>query len=129
VPDNLYGNTRYLDPVQQLNKTAALLKEKEKCDLVICLSHLGYKYDKGNKISDIELAKQSEHVDIIIGGHTHTFLDKPDIIYNKNKSEVIVNQAGWAGIQLGRIDITFNRQRKKNLVHFESVVIGEKTSE
>jgi 5'-nucleotidase len=129
VPDNLYGNTQYLDPVQKLNETATHLKLKEKCDLVICLSHLGYKYDKGNKISDIELAKNSEHVDIIIGGHTHTFLDKPDIVYNKNKSEVIVNQAGWAGIVLGRIDVTFDRQRRKNLVHFESVSIGEKTSQ
>ena len=58
VPTNLYGNTKYLDPVQRANQYAGELKRKN-CDLIICLSHLGYKYDE-NRISDIVLAKETE---------------------------------------------------------------------
>lgn len=128
VPDNLFGETKYLDPIQKANETAAHLKRKEKCDLVICLSHLGYKYGD-NKVSDQVLAKQSEYVDIIIGGHTHTFMDKPDTFTNKKGDEVLVNQVGWAGIVLGRIDIEFSKGKKKNLSESNTVVHAKKTSE
>ncbi|HBT08985.1 MAG TPA: metallophosphatase, partial [Leeuwenhoekiella sp.] len=70
-------------------------------------SHLGYDY-KFDKISDIKLAKKTRNIDLIIGGHTHTFLDKPVIVNNVDGVEVLVNQVGWAGINLGRIDFTFN---------------------
>lgn len=106
VPDALYGNIIYNDPVLNANRVAAHLKKQEKCDLIICLSHLGYKYG-GTKISDVKLAEQSEHIDLIIGGHTHTFLTQPDIIKNKEGKNVMVNQVGWAGINLGRIDYTY----------------------
>lgn len=112
VPDVLYEGIVYNDPVAPSNSIAAYLKEKEKCDLVICLSHLGYKYG-GTKISDIRLAEQSEHIDLIIGGHTHTFLSKPDLILNKKGKTVMVNQVGWAGINLGRIDYTFEPLQNK----------------
>ena len=79
---------------------ADILKHDEKCDLVICLSHLGYKYDHA-KVSDIQLAQNSKSIDIIIGGHTHTFMDKPDIYRNKEGENVIIHQVGWAGIRLG----------------------------
>jgi len=82
VPEALYGATKYQDPIEAANKYAALLKQEKNCDLVICLSHLGYKYS-GNKISDQVLASQSENIDIILGGHTHTFMEKPDEIKNK----------------------------------------------
>ncbi|HEY0066866.1 MAG TPA: metallophosphatase, partial [Flavisolibacter sp.] len=86
VPDNLYGSTVYIDPVQKLNETAAELKRKN-CDMVICLSHLGYKYSE-NKISDLLLAKDSENVDLIIGGHTHTFMNQPEAVKNKRGEDV-----------------------------------------
>jgi 5'-nucleotidase len=128
VPDSLIGNTKYLDPIQKANQTAYKLKKQEGCDLVICLSHLGYKY-KDNKVSDVVLATESENIDVILGAHTHTFLDKPDVIKNKIHSEVIVNQVGWAGIVLGRIDIGFGKGRHKTLVHFDTMSIGEKTKQ
>ena len=62
------------------------------CDMVICLSHLGYKYKKEDKISDVILAKQSENNEIIIGGHTHIFLDAPNVLKNKSGNDVLVNQ-------------------------------------
>jgi len=128
VPDTLFGNTQYLDPVQKANETAEYLKKKEGCDMVICLSHLGYKY-KENKISDEKFAKESQYIDLILGGHTHTFLDAPIVYKNKSGDDVIVNQVGWGGIILGRLDFVFEPQQKKNLQGFHSVVIAEKTSE
>ncbi len=128
VPDNLFGNTIYLDPLQKVNETASLLKKEKGCDMVICLSHLGYKYGN-SKVSDEVLAKETEYVDLIIGGHTHTFLDAPVMYKNKLGSDVLVNQVGWAGINLGRLDFEFSRSKKKNLAKSHSVIIGKKTSE
>lgn len=128
VPEALYGNTKYLDPVQHANKTAEKLVKNEKCDFVICLSHLGYKYGD-NKVSDIVLAKESGNIDLIIGGHTHTFMDKPEMFKNKFGRDVIVNQVGWAGLVLGRLDFIFTRGNRKNLADSQSIIIGKKASE
>ncbi len=111
VGAKLYKETKYLDPVELANDMAYKLKNEHKCDYIICLSHLGYKYS-GNKVSDITLASQSNDIDLIIGGHTHTFMKKPDEILNKNGKKVIVTQAGWAGILLGRLDIYFDKKKK-----------------
>lgn len=103
----LCKGVEYHDPVNIVNKHAKMLKEKEKCNLVICLSHLGYQYDF-DKISDVALGKRSKNVDIIIGGHTHTFLEKPVIVENVDKHMVQICQVGWAGVNLGRVDILFD---------------------
>lgn len=130
VPDNLAGNTKYLDPVANLNRMADKLKKTDGCDMVICLSHLGYKYKENpNKMCDIVLAKESENVDLIIGGHTHTFMDEPDVQKNKSGNDVIINQVGWAGIMLGRLDFEFSRLQKKNLTKSHTVTVGKKTNE
>jgi 5'-nucleotidase len=127
VPDALYGNTKYLDPVANLNRTAEKLKKEKGCDLVICLSHLGYKYGPAeNKISDVLLAKETEYVDLIIGGHTHTFLDAPVLAKNKNGADILINQVGWAGIILGRLDFEFSKLKGKNLSTAHTLVIGKK---
>ncbi len=130
VPDNLFGNTVYLDPIKKVNETAAMLKKEKDCDMVICLSHLGYQYKEDiNRISDLILAKETEHIDLIIGGHTHTFLSEPVLVKNKTASDVLVNQVGWAGIQLGRLDYEFSRFKNKNLAGSNSLTIGKKTGE
>jgi 5'-nucleotidase len=130
VPENLYGNTVYLNPVQKLNETAYLLKKEKDCDMVICLSHLGYRYKEDpNRISDIILAGETEHVDLIIGGHTHTFLNEPVMVKNKNRDDVLINQVGWGGIQLGRLDYEFNGYKKKNLPKTNAILLGKKTGE
>ena len=128
VPDQLAGNTRYLDPIAHANEQAYQLKQKRNCDLVICLSHLGYKY-ADNKVSDEMLAKESDNIDLIIGGHTHTFLDAPVVIKNKKGNDVVVNQVGWAGILLGRLDYNFYKGKRKNLIDYKSITIQKKTSE
>jgi 5'-nucleotidase len=128
VPDALSGNTQYLDPIQKANEMAAKLKKEEGCDMVICLSHLGYKYGD-NKVSDIVLAKETENIDLIIGGHTHTFMDAPDQLKNKAGNDVLINQVGWSGIVLGRLDFEFAGQKKKELIKSHTVVVGKKTNE
>lgn len=128
VPDALFGNTKYLDPVQKANEMADKLKKGDGCDMVICLSHLGYQY-KSSKVSDETLAKESENIDLIIGGHTHTFLDEPVVLKNKTGSDVLVNQVGWAGIILGRLDFDFAGLKSKDLTKSHTVVVRKKTNE
>lgn len=127
VPESLYGSTKYLDPIEHANRNAEILKKKN-CDLIICLSHLGYKYQE-SKISDVILAQQSENIDLIIGGHTHTLLDKPDVVKNKKGEDVIINQVGFGGINLGRLDFVFDRANSKTLSASTSITVTKKTSE
>lgn len=130
VPDALAGNTKYLDPIEHVNRVALKLKKELGCDMVICLSHLGYKYKADeHKVSDIILAKESDNIDLIIGGHTHTFMDAPELVKNTKGSDVLVNQVGWAGIILGRLDFEFSKLKNKNLLNSHTVVVGKKTSE
>ena len=104
VPMDKYGNTRYFDPISTANKIASELKSKS-CDLVICLSHLGFEYENKNINSDRKLAAETQNIDIILGGHTHTFFDKPLVLKNSKNKDVLINQVGWGGVYLGRIDI------------------------
>lgn len=104
-----YKETIYNDPLTVAQDMARILKQDQKCDLVICLSHLGYKYkDEPEKICDTKLATLTKDIDLIIGGHTHTFLDKPTILKNVEGKDVLVNQVGCYGINLGRIDFYFD---------------------
>lgn len=112
VAKKSYGETRYLDPVTTALKMESFLKHDKKCDLVLCLSHLGLKY-KENKLSDTLLATETSFTDLIIGGHTHTYLKEPLQLKNAKGNRIIVNQAGWAGLILGRIDFFFDKERKE----------------
>lgn len=96
---------KHLLPIESINKTTKLLKEREKCDVVIVLSHLGWDPNPANGFCDKILAENSEYIDIILGGHSHTFFKKIEVLKNKQGKNVYVNQAGWAGIQLGEIQI------------------------
>jgi 5'-nucleotidase len=103
-----YLETVYLDPIAKANEIASLLKNDQHCDFVICLSHLGYKY-KENKVSDQVLARSTRNIDLIIGGHTHTFMKEPENILNLDGRVTAINQVGFAGINLGRLDYFFDR--------------------
>jgi 5'-nucleotidase len=73
-------------------------------------SHLGYQYkDNPEKICDTKLAALTKDIDLIIGGHTHTFLDKPTVLKNTEGIDVLVNQVGCYGVNLGRIDFYFEK--------------------
>lgn len=117
VPNDKFGATKYLDPIECANKEAELLK-KQGCDLIICLSHLGYSYES-EKISDLRLARSTKNIHLIIGGHTHTFLERPTEEKNAIGQTVLINQVGWGGIQLGRLDFCIEEKkfsRKESMV-------------
>lgn len=123
VPDELFGKTRYLDPLARGNDTARLLRHEEKCDLVICLSHLGYRYRSDKEVDDIDLASSSNDIDIILGGHTHTFLNEPTLVDNQQGDPVIVNQVGFAGLRLGRMDVSFPGNSERRCVACNNLLV------
>lgn len=109
VTKHLYKETVYLNPFDVALDTERILKEDEKCNLIICLSHLGYQYKADeNKPDDLQLAAKTNFTNLIIGGHTHTFLDKPTVVKNNKGADTLVNQVGCFGINLGRIDFRFD---------------------
>lgn len=114
VDKKMYQETVYNDPIEATQEMVRILKKEQKCDLVVCLSHLGYNYkNEPNKMCDLKLAALTEDIDLIIGGHTHTFLDKPTVVKNLAGNDVLVNQVGCYGINLGRIDFYFDSNKRK----------------
>ncbi len=109
VDKRMYKETKYHDPIETAQDMSRILREDEHCDLVICLSHIGYFYKKNpSKVSDLILARKTKGIDLIIGGHTHTFLKKPTIEKNSVGENVLVNQVGAYGLYLGKIDFYFD---------------------
>jgi 5'-nucleotidase len=106
VARNNYEGMKFLSPVETANVTALFLKKKKKCDLVVCLSHQGYN-------PDIQFAKNTSNIDIIIGAHTHTFMTKPLRTENAEGKKVLINQVGKSGIFVGRLDVTLSEKGKK----------------
>lgn len=113
VSKKMYKETTYLHPLEIAQDQIKTLKTDHNCDIIICLSHLGYKYNS-KKIDDLKLAQQTQGIDLIIGGHTHTFLERPTYVKNKSGNDTIVNQVGFAGLYLGRIDFYLNKGQKVN---------------
>lgn len=122
VGDKNIGNTIYNDPIKTALEMESFLKNEKKCDLVVCLSHLGLSYS-GDKVSDMVLASETSMTDLIIGGHTHTFLEEPIIEKNKAGKQVIINQASWGGMVLGRIDFVFERSKKNKEIALSNNII------
>ncbi|MFN3271947.1 MAG: bifunctional metallophosphatase/5'-nucleotidase [Cloacibacterium caeni] len=121
-----YQETKYLNPVEIAQHYADFLRKEKGCDLVICLSHIGYDYrDDADKISDKKLAAQTDNIDLILGGHTHTFLPEPLTFTNKSGKNVLVNQVGWAGLLLGRIDFYFDKNKSLQNISWNNQVIDD----
>lgn len=121
-----YQETKYLNPVEIAQHYADFLRKEKGCDLVICLSHIGNDYrDDADKISDKKLAAQTDNIDLILGGHTHTFLPEPQSFTNKSGKNVLVNQVGWAGLLLGRIDFYFDKNKSLQNISWNNQVIDD----
>ncbi len=103
------ANLTYKNPISIVDSIGKILKEQYKCDIVICLSHLGYDGGTPAEPADLDVAAQTSYIDLIIGGHTHTFLEKPTVVKNRDGRDVIVTTAGAHGVYNGRVDITFPR--------------------
>lgn len=121
-----YQETEYINPIEIAQQYSQFLRNEKKCDLVICLSHLGYDYEKEpEKMSDLILAKKTSGIDLILGGHTHTFLPEPQVLNNSEGKKVLINQVGWAGLLLGRIDFYFNKDKSVKNISWINQVIDE----
>ena len=107
VGKDMFKGTKYLDPIEIAQDMSRILKTEEQCDLIICLSHLGYDYENQQKVSDRSLARSTKDIDLIIGGHTHTFLDEPTLETNTIGKSVLVNQVGCYGLYVGKVDFYF----------------------
>lgn len=88
---------RYLDPVEEVNKYASYLKDEKKCDLVICLTHIGM--TNKDSIADPELVSKTRNVDLVVGGHSHTFLDGIHYEKNLDGKDIPIVQNGCWGVQ------------------------------
>ncbi|MBK3517982.1 bifunctional metallophosphatase/5'-nucleotidase [Carboxylicivirga marina] len=115
-----YKEAKYNEPMEVANELASRLKGDDACDAVIVISHLGYKY-KDERVSDVVVAENSKNIDVILGGHTHTFMDEPDMVLNQDGRKVIVSQAGWGGLQLGRLDLNFSVNNEKTVALVNSI--------
>ena len=104
-----YEGMEWLNPVKIGEETASFLKNEKNCNLIIALSHLGIDSTSERPDSDQKVAAETSSIDIIIGGHSHTFLDEPQQIKNKEGKTVIINQVGWGGVILGQLDIVLNK--------------------
>ena len=100
------AGVKYNDPVKAANDVAKTLKEKEKCDIVICLSHLGWKLAG---LDDTELMSQLRNVDIVLGGHSHTYFTDMEYVKDLDGREIPNDQNGKHGIYVGKIVVDFDR--------------------
>ncbi len=114
VDSRNYAQTQYLDPLARATDMVKQLREVEKCNLVICLSHLGYNFPNDpNKVNDQKLALQVPGIDVILGGHSHIFMEVPKKINHPDGSQTLINQVGKDGLFLGRLDYIFSRKSKE----------------
>ena len=123
VDPSLSGDVRSFDPVRTAERSVESLRNFYSCDYIICLSHLGYEQELGG-IGDEMLAKTVSGIDLIIGGHTHSFLEKPVSVTNPSGKITRITQMGHSGVRLGRIDLPITKPEIVNKISSRYYTIG-----
>ncbi|AVM52487.1 5'-nucleotidase [Bacteroides zoogleoformans] len=100
----------YKDPITVAQKMSDLLRGKEGCDVVICLSHLGLHRLASSDIDDEQLVAKTYGIDIILGGHTHSFMEKPMVYLNANGQNVPILHSGRSGVYVGEMVLTLTKK-------------------
>lgn len=108
VDTTKFVGVKYLDPVETAERMAALLKTKKKCDVVICVSHLGW---ENEELTDQMLVLATRDIDIVLGGHSHTYMKTLQYVKNVDGKDVPVDQNGKHGIWIGRIVLDLEKGR------------------
>lgn len=106
VSDKNCVGVKYSDPVEASNKVAAELRDKENCDIVICLSHMGW--DEGD-LTDQKIMAETRGVDLFLGGHSHTYFEDLRYVKNLDGEDVPNDQNGKHGAFMGRIEIELEK--------------------
>jgi 5'-nucleotidase len=109
IMEKNYKGIGYKDPVKSAQDISSILKKRERCDVIVCLSHLGSDSISTN-INDFDIARQTEYIDVIIGGHSHTLLENVKTPNAKGKN-VLIAQMGKSGLYLGRIDLVLTTSK------------------
>lgn len=104
ISDKNFAPVRYLEPISSVQEAVCELKDKHYCDIVICLSHLGTGSDDDKKINDIQLAKSTRDIDVIIGAHTHKIVTNK-YVKNLDGDSVLLAQMGKSGARIGKISL------------------------
>lgn len=107
VIEKNYKPLEFLDPISCAQKTIDKLKS-EKCDLIICLSHLGWNIEG---ISDEELIAQTRGIDLVLGGHSHSFLKELVFVKDLDGKEVGVDQNGKSGLYIGKMILDLSKKK------------------
>lgn len=106
VAHSCSGDVKFEDPIAEAQRVADVLKEQEACDLVICLSHLGW---EGKPYSDVELIKHTRHIDIVLGGHSHSFFDAPKYYKNLDGMDIPLQQMGKHAAFVGKMVVKMQK--------------------
>lgn len=107
VSEKNYTGVKFLDPAKVANEMASLLKKEKKCDVVICISHLGW---TDESYSDQNVFSKTRGVDLVLGGHSHTYFDSLRYIKDLDGKEIPVDQNGKHGIFIGKLTLTFDKK-------------------
>ena len=102
-----YGNIKYENPITAAQRVVSTLRGKERCDVVICLSHLGW---KNGAYSDVELIKHTTGIDVVLGGHSHSYFEKPMFYQNADGKSVPLQQMGKNGAFVGRMVLKLHKK-------------------
>lgn len=117
------GGIAFHPPYKKANDVATYLKEQLHCDMVICLSHLGIEQKKGQQ-GNKRFATSSKNIDVIISGHNKTIAHPQIILKNSQKNQVIIGNAGYGGSVVGKLNFTFNENRKMQLFTCKNFIPG-----
>lgn len=112
IEKNKYEGMIFNPIIGSANKYAKILKEKEKCDMIICLSHIGYYSASDDIPNDPILAENSKYIDVIVSAHSHTYMEVPDIRKNLDGHDVLIFQAGKNASYMNRIDVVLDKVKK-----------------
>ena len=108
IIENNYKGLVYEDPIEKANKISNLLKKKKKCDVIICLSHLGADTTKAD-VNDFEIAHKTRYIDVIIGGHSHSMITNTTVKDAAGKP-IVIAQMAKSGLFLGRVELEVEKK-------------------
>ncbi len=104
-----YRGVVYLDPVEKANEMAGILRNREKCDVVICISHVGWNTDP-DYVGDNQIIPQTHGIDLFLGGHSHTYLEKLEYINDADGHPVGVDQNGKHAVYVGKLVLELEKK-------------------
>jgi 5'-nucleotidase len=109
IIDNNYVGVEYVDAVETAQNISEFLKKKEKCDVIICLSHLGADSAKSN-VTDYHVARSTKYIDVIIGGHSHEIIENTQV-KNADGKNIVIAQMGKSGFYLGKVELELKNKK------------------